>query len=303
MVYKSQAPGKLIIAGEHAVVYGYPALAAAVSLRSLVQLRPRKDRKQIFKSNIHDTKLLKLTVDTTFQFLKKTPTSGFSLVVKSDIPEGSGMGSSASIAAASTLTLLQFLKTKPDKEFLNKIVYEIEKEVHGTPSGLDNTTVVYGGVLAFKKKGENFRFNQLKSTSAVLAKFILVQSGKPRESTADMITNVALNVSENFHILKEIGRITSLFIQNTKRGVFEPELIRENQRLLEKLGVVGERAKSIVHSIEEIGGVAKVCGAGGIKKGSGILLTYHPQIEKIKTLAQKNKWNYFSVKLGVKGAQ
>lgn len=270
MVYKAQAPGKLIICGEHAVVYGQPALAAAVNLYTTAVLTPAK--------------------------------TGFKLDVKTDIPVGSGMGSSASVSAASAMALLKLLQAKPSKELLNQIVYELEKGVHGTPSGIDNTTVVYGGFIKFQKADRVFNFNKLNLKKA-LPEFILINSGRPKETTKEMVTMVRDNLKRNAPIIEQIGEVAGKFISNFEKGRFNPELVRRNQRLLEKLRVVGKKAQEIVHQIEKAGGVAKICGAGGIKQGSGILLAYHPQIKKIKTLAQKNNWKYFYAELGVGGGE
>lgn len=270
MQYKSQAPGKVIISGEHAVVYGYPALAATVDLYTIAEAKPKKGKG-----------------------------TGFELSVTSNIPPGSGLGFSASVSAATTLVVLKFLRKKASKELLNEVVFGLEKGVHGMPSGIDNTTVVYGGFIKFLKMDEKFKFSRLKPKK--VPQFILINSGKPQETTKDML--VKIKAAQDTEIIEKIGKIGKKFIANFEKGKFNPELVRENQRLLDKLGVVGKKAREIVHSIEGAGGVAKVCGAGGVKQGSGILLAWHPQIEKINTLAKRNRWEHFFVKLGVEGAK
>jgi mevalonate kinase len=70
---------------------------------------------------------------------------------------------------------------------------------------------------------------------------------------------------------------------------------------LEELGVVGERAKKIIRLIERSGGAAKICGAGGLKKGSGMALVYHGDLSVLKRNLKKNKIDFLKVKLGEKG--
>lgn len=303
MVYKAQAPGKLIISGEHAVVYGYPALAAAVNLKTSAELTPRNDGKQVLKSNIGKIELLRLAVDKTLEVVEKTPSAGFNLTTKSNLPVGSGVGSSASVSAACATALLKFLAIAPDRELVNKIVYETEKEVHGTPSGIDNTTVVYGGFIKFQKKNDKFLFNQMKSIKK-MPQFLLINTGVPKETTREMVLMVKERMEKDARIKKilgDIGKVAQEFINDFERGKFNPDRIKQNQRLLEQTGVVGDRTKSIVHSVEEAGGYAKICGAGGIKAGSGILLAYHPRIDNLVKLAVEENLEYFSAKLGVEG--
>lgn len=301
MKFKSSAPGKLIISGEHAVVYGYPALSAAVSLRASAEAIPREDKKQTFKSNIADVAVLKLAAEKTFSAFRQ-PEQGFSLRVRSDIPVGSGLGSSASVSAACVSSLLKFLGKKKNKEALNKIVYETEKEVHANPSGIDNTTVVYGGFIKFKKINDKFKIRQLRK-NRFLPEFILVQSGQPKETTKEMVLMVRANIDKNKQILAKIGKVAKEFISDFEEEKFNPELLRENQRLLERLGVVGKRAQKIIHLVEGVGGVAKVCGAGGVKAGSGILLIYCKDLNEIKLLLKKEGLDFFSVSLGKEGVR
>ena len=80
-------------------------------------------------------------------------------------------------------------------------------------------------------------------------------------------------------------------------------LIRDNEKLLEELGVVSESTKQIVRIIEKAGGSEKISGAGGIKTGSGMVIVYHKDIEKITMLGKKNGFNLSSVKLGEEGVR
>ncbi len=90
---------------------------------------------------------------------------------------------------------------------------------------------------------------------------ILINSGKPKESTGEMVRLVAKgNYKQEFKMMGELV------------NRWRPELIQENERLLEKIGVVGEKAKKIIRQIEAGGGQAKICGAGGVKAGSGVIL-------------------------------
>jgi Mevalonate kinase len=263
---KVSAPGKLILSGEHAVVYGYPALATAINLR--------------------------LTITASGK-------------ISCDIPIKSGMGSSAAYAV--TQSALKFRKLDLDK--INAEAYEIERGFHGNPSGVDNTIVTYGGFLWFRKESQTFKtFNQF-TPKITLPNFFLVNSGSPVESTKEMVAKVAELYTQKRKltdsIFTEIEIITRNFLKYLL-GESNPnigELIKENERLLEKLDVVSEKTKHIINSIKKEGGYAKVSGAGGTIDGSGMLILYHKDLSKIGSIAKKHNLDITPVKLGEEGVR
>jgi len=109
-----------------------------------------------------------------------------------------------------------------------------------------------------------------------------------------MVAIVRENKDKYKDIFKRMGEISD---------DWKVKKIKENQRLLEKIGVVGERAKKMVKEIEGLGGMVKICGAGGIKTGSGIMLCFHEDIDRLIQLVRENKWKYYQVELGVKGVR
>ena len=260
------APGKVILAGEHAVVYGYPAIVAAIDRRIKVTVRREKsDRKY--------TGLVKYILERLRVFHQ------VKLTIKSDLPIGSGLGSSAALATVMVWALLP----KASLAEKNQWIKFFEDYQHGQSSGVDQTIVREGGFLRFQK-------GEFKTIKLPIKQVILIDSGKPKESTGDMVRQVARgNFAEEF---KQIGKLVDKW---------QPELIQENERLLEKIGVVGPRAKKIIRQIESIGGMAKICGAGGVKVGSGMLLVVHKDEKKILQLIKQEQWRYMKVDLGESG--
>jgi mevalonate kinase len=92
------------------------------------------------------------------------------------------------------------------------------------------------------------------------------------------------------------------FLMGEARSEFG-SLIRENELLLEKLGVVSVRTKALIRKIERMGGTAKISGAGGSKENSGMVLIYHKDQEKLLSFAKKNSLDLFSVKIGEEGVK
>lgn len=248
------------------MVYGYPAIATAVGLR--------------------------LTASQSGE-------------IDSDIPIGAGMGSSASFAVAFSALRIGSL----DLEKINTFAYELEKGLHGNPSGVDNTVVTYGGFLWYRKESENFKtFKQIEPKTK-LPKLLLLNSGKPAESTKEMVAYVGdlykKNQKKIGSIFREIEPVTKGFLKfllgETNEGL--AFLIRDNERLLEELGVVSVSTKRIVRIIEKAGGSAKISGAGGKKEGSGMVIVYHKDIEKIIMLGKRNGFDLSPVKLGEEGVR
>jgi len=275
--------------GEHAVVYGKPAIVAAVNRRMTVVLKKKNGDLEIS--------------------------------AKSEIPVGVGLGSSAALAVVQAAALVAIQATTVDRietklPLINEVAYEIEKINHGHPSGVDNTVCTYGGILWFQRKDGRAVFKRLAIKD--LPEFILINTGKPKETTGEMVEYVKTqmsNVKTKSKILKlfeEIERQTKIFLQVLPRSPLRALPLAEQSDLiknclkncelcLEDLGVVGEKAKRVIREIERIGGAAKISGAGGTTGGSGILLGYHQDPEKITNLAKKLKLETIRVKLGGEG--
>ena len=79
------------------------------------------------------------------------------------------------------------------------------------------------------------------------------------------------------------------------------ECIRFGEENLEKLGVVGDKARFLIRAIEKLGGAAKITGAGGFQEGSGMLVVYHKDIEQILTYAKQKKLEAMNIKIGEEG--
>lgn len=291
---KITVPGKIHLLGEWSVVWGKPAILATVDLRATIEISKSS-------SNIHPLKEVIEPIIKKELKIKKIPS--YNLTITSDIPIGAGLGSSAAVSAACIAGLLSLLKIKWDLELVNKLAYKAEQIFHGNPSGGDNSTVVYGGLVWFRKENPDFKTIQpLPFTiPAKLAKnFVLINTGTPRETTRQMI-EITGQAPQRF--LDSQERLVRELLDVLKNGN-EKELIRiigAGERNLESLGVVSSYVKTIIRKIENAGGAAKICGAGGKTKSTGVLLCYHPKEKIIEQIAISENLPYFSTKLGVEG--
>jgi len=179
------APGKIILSGEHAVVYGKPAILAAINRRLFVSFR-QSSKNEIITSE--SPKLAEFARDFVLKTFGKAKEK-LRIEISSEIPIGCGMGSSAALAVATTAGLFKYLNKPFNKEKINEIAYEIEKKQHGNPSGGDNTISTYGGFLWYRKETEFLKlFEKLKFVR--LPEFVLINTGRPMETTGEMVLGV-----------------------------------------------------------------------------------------------------------------
>lgn len=342
------APGKIHLLGEHAVVYGKPALLATIDKYCHVEIIPSQSTNITIKiknmqksltltmeqviaqtknayekwqqySKNNDLSLLTsiteklmdypiIAIGETFSHYKKVPSKGFTMTIYSEIPIGSGLGSSAALAVSVTKGVTKLLNKKIDDDAVNTISFAIEQRIHGFPSGADNATVCFGGLVWFRKESPDLKIIQpvpFPLSSKLAKNFILIDTGRPVESTGEMVRHVRelskidSNAVEQFLYNQEVltKELLSAIKDNNEKELMQ--IITQGEKNLEKIEVVSSSTKSIIRTIEKAGGIAKISGAGGIKKGSGILLAYHPKKKILEAIANKNSLPYFTVTLGI----
>jgi len=323
------APAKVHLIGEHAVVYGYPAILGAINKRIKIDLEKSNKIKISYQKN---KKLLKRVFEikdcqeraqkanqlwkegdkkgdfsSLFNFLKSNqPTylktivgfllnyfkiqKGVSLKIKSEIEMSAGLGSSAALSVALTKGLSSLFNIKLSKKGVNEIAYQIERLNHGRPSGGDNTISAFGGILFFEK-GE---FRRLEVPD-FLENLIIVLT-KRKELTGQLVQKVKnLDPKLKKSLIKNIGKNTQKMEGIISQGDFEnfKNLINKTQDDLKKLQVSTPKIDEIVKKIREIGGAAKLSGAGG----GGAILCFHQERKKLLSKLREIKSNFFEAKI------
>jgi mevalonate kinase len=154
-----RAPGKIILCGEHAVVYGRPAIAAPVfRLQAEAVVYPDPEGvcrveapdlgRQLVVATAGENDPLARLVRLLCAALDQ-PLPPWRVVVRSEIPIASGLGSGAAVATAMARALLAAFGREWSAAAVSALVYEVEKLHHGTPSGIDNTVIAYGQPVWF----------------------------------------------------------------------------------------------------------------------------------------------------------
>ncbi len=159
----ASAPAKAILIGEHAVVYGRPAIAiplpdiraevgiTAGDLGSGIRIfAPDLDRVILVGATADDDPLA-VTVANTLAYLGIAQPPDLALTLRSAIPLARGMGSGAAIATAIVRAIAAYFERAIAPDEVSALVYRTEVLFHGTPSGIDNTVVAYGRPIYFTR--------------------------------------------------------------------------------------------------------------------------------------------------------
>jgi mevalonate kinase len=283
--------------------------------------KAEKDYAVYAKTN--DIKLLKsitgkpldyplLIIGQFINYFSLNTIEGFDLTIDSQIPSGAGMGSSAALAVAITGALC-LLTNKPfDKKIINQIAYLSEQKKHGLPSGGDNTTSCFGSLIWFKKDAYSGKAKMkplaIKISKNISKNFYVANTGTPKETTGEMVSRVGdllkKNPKETKSIFNDQERLVKNLLLNLKKENSGKvlEIIKSGENNLEKLGVVSVFVQKVIREIEDSGGAAKICGGGGIKKGTGMLLIYHPEgLKNLKNALRIYQLEPIQLELGAEG--
>ncbi len=281
--------GKVILSGEHSVVYSQPAILASIGLGITVRIEEGV-LTQAQRQDPYLQRLLEIFAD--FSALPVAQLQ-FGLTVQADLPQKSGLGSSAAFAAALLQAVAAFYQVEMSQEQLYQLVVTAENFVHGRSSGADPAIVVHGGALTFTQgKVEGLAAATLREET-----FFLIDSGAASESTGEMVARVA--AAKQPALIARMGKLTRQFAAELRNNFFQPHWLSDNQLLLEELGVVGASAQAMIDQLRAWGADCKITGAGGVATGSGYILAHHPNSMTLHTQLQNSGWRFVATHLGV----
>ncbi|MBE0699836.1 MAG: mevalonate kinase [Anaerolineaceae bacterium] len=271
------APGKIILFGEHAVVYGRPAIAVPVTqvrARAAVIAAPagKPGEVHIIAKDIRlDKRMdqlpvnhpLALAVKGVAQILGIKSLPSLRIEITSTIPIASGLGSGASVTVAIARALSEFLGHPLADSDISAIAFKVDQRHHGTPSGIDNTVIAYTQPV-FYVRGEPFeRLHPCQPFTVIIGNTgissptgIVVKDVNRRWQSAK---------SEYEHIFDNIGDLAYQARHKIEQGPVEEigGLMNENQALLQKLDVSSQDLDRLITAALAAGAAgAKLCGGG-----------------------------------------
>lgn len=325
---KVLVPGKLILSGEHAVVYGEPAIAFAVnryttatvteerlprvlfhladlSHRShfpIERLRDLKSRlKRKYQRFVRGEYSIKQVLQKPFELaqvamglfaeaMNISLPHGVKIHVESNIPIGCGMGSSSATILSVMKAISAYLNIPLSSESLFQIALEAENMQHGYSSGLDLRVALQGG-------GVFVEHQTLTPRTLPIMPWYLVNTGAPLSSTGECVEKVS-GLFQDAGLRSAFGHVTrtmdqAILSQNTSSF---KESIRANHQLLQRIGVVPDRVNAFVTDLEAASGAAKVCGAGAVSgSAAGVVLAMIDDVASLEKLCERYHYEFFSI--------
>lgn len=256
-------PGKVILLGEHGVVYGHPALAAALSRGVRAWGVPAEACSLELPEGVsaaHQEALERAFARAA----KKTRHPKISVHLESELPLSMGLGSSGALAVAVSRVLLEARLGSPAKaERVEALAFEMEREFHGTPSGVDHTTSARGTMVLFKK-------GKVSEVAAAKPLKVLVAMVGPRSSTKQIVA--ALRERQKRwpvryrRVFDQIGRLVLEGASAVRAGELEAlgDVMNMNHGMLGSLGLSSPPIEDMVYRLRDLGALgAKLTGAGG----------------------------------------
>jgi mevalonate kinase len=302
----SSAPGKIILFGEHAVVYGRPALAVPViQVHADVEVLDSSragmwidapDINVHAKLNTFPSDHPIASVIHNFLFLSRVSLfPSLDIKITSTIPVASGLGSGAAVTVALVRALSLHLNHPMTDEEVNAFAYEIEKLHHGTPSGIDNTVVTYARPVYFIKHppspggrgagGEVETFKVGQPFTIVIGDTGI--SAPTKESVAD-VRRLWMNDKARWEtVFDKIGEIAFTARRAIEAGKTEMlgELMDENHTLLQKLTVSSPELDRLVEAARDGGAMGAKMSGGG--RGGNMIALVKPELAESVSLSLK----------------
>lgn len=288
MTGKGIGYGKTILFGEHFVVYGLPAIAAALSNYTEAKVasfhnglkiadnRPATPKYKETKLGERD-RALELMLKYLKIDIAKTP---LKITLSGNLICASGIGASAAMATSIARALNQHFSLDLNEEQINEVSFEGEKGSAGTPSGIDNTCATFGGMLVFEKnlEGEKNKIERLKTEPVEI---VLANSGITQETkivVGDVKALKEKNPSEFEKIVAEYKQVFSEALEAIKKNDWKTVgmLMNKNHELLQKITVSCKELDEMQKIALEAGALgAKLTGTGR----GGLLLALTPGTE------------------------
>ena len=309
MKSKASAPGKVILFGEHFVVYGVKAILCAINKRISVTAEKSQECKISIKSNIGNLTLEPnksiSEIDSPlkpFYYLAnkmiQNQNTGIEIIVESEIPLGVGLGSSSACCVAGAAAISR-LFDKTSKEEILKLAIEAEKTIFENTSGADCTVCTYGGIMEFDKKSG---FNKIESKPNF---HLVIANSNIEHSTKSVVARVKEFKDSNetkFVTLcnyesELVREVLELLKENNVKELGKKAI--QNQEYLETIGISSDKLREMIQIGRNKSFGAKITGAGG----GGCIFALTDESNLDQTIIQFKDKNYecFSVKIDFKG--
>lgn len=278
----ASAPGKMILLGEHSVVYGKPAVALAIDRRIVCTVSP--SRELLVNGHRASGSIAHPHIRSV---LKDNGAANVSVDAVTDIPTSSGLGSSAALSASFSLAVRRLFGRETDEESIAADAFNAEYTAQGRASPMDTSVCTHGGGVAlncpigrhiwsFSRGGNSWDVTEVEVPKMT---FVVGYTGI-HAPTGPIVERVRKYKERNrfaSDVIDEIGTVTLDGVQAMARNDTEAlgRIMTQNHKLLSILGVSCDQLNKLVNASLPYSYGAKLTGSGG--GGSMIALTDRPE--------------------------
>ena len=294
-VFLGKAPGKIILFGEHAVVYGQPAIAIPVTrVKSTTRIYPDltappgQVRIQALDigleanlSDLSNQNPLAAAIYHTLEELQVEHIPALTLQITSTIPIAAGMGSGAAVTVSIIRALSGFLGHPLPDPVVAALSYQVEKIHHGNPSGIDNNVVTYEKPVFFRREHPIQFLDVEEATHWLIAD--CGEKTPTRETVSDVGKTYAAQPVLYEEIFNNIGAVTQKAREALIKGDLAVlgQLLNENQALLQSLNVSSPALENLIQVARNAGAAGAKLSGGG-RGGNIIALAAPSNLEDVK---------------------
>jgi mevalonate kinase len=284
-------PGKVIVIGEHAAVYGHPVLAGplswGVTARGTPSARCGLAVPKGSKLTPRARKLLAAAFDRAARACGRPE---IRVALESEIPVSMGLGSSAAVGVAcARLLLLASGKPNPPPDVVARVAMLMEEEFHGQPSGIDHTTSAQGRLILYRRRPGTplGTARPVQSPRPLKLLVALVGPRPPTRATVSALRSRTERWPARYgRLMRELGQMAKEGASAVEAGDLETlgDAMNASQGVLSALGLSSASIDQMVHRLRGMGALgAKLTGAGGDGGAViGLFLEPEPAVAKLR---------------------
>jgi len=306
---KASAPGKVILFGEHFVVYGIKSILCSINKRVTVTAEKTNERKISINSEIGtlvldpDESITKINSPLKpFYYLAnkalKDQNEGLKIQIESEIPLGAGLGSSSACCVAGAAAIFKVFG-EISKERILELAIEAEKTIYQNTSGADCTVSTYGGLMEYDKNNGFRKIEDEPNFQLVIA------NSNIKHSTETMVSKVKEFENKNKEKFHELSNLESKLVNDVLKLIKENKIeeigekLNLNQKFLEEIGISNEQLETMIKIGQKSSYGAKITGSGG--GGCIFALTNDSNLEYTLKEFTNKEYECFAAKIDFKG--